>query len=178
MANSHFLSLEEEKSRYELHNNSIDNQGYVNFLKQAIKPAIKYLAPKSYGLDYGCGPAPTLNLLIKEKGFDCRNYDPLFFPEFPYMSFDFIFATECFEHFFYPLKELKQINTILKNQGHLVVMTSFWNERTDFRQWHYTNDPTHVIFFHKKTFDFIAAEFRYQIVYFDNERVIILRKTD
>jgi hypothetical protein len=92
----------EEKERYLKHDNGIQYEGYVKHLNQTIKPALKYLKPGFRGLDYGCGPVPTLNKLVEQKGFACEFYDPIFSPEYPLGTFDFIFATECFEHFFRP----------------------------------------------------------------------------
>ncbi len=71
-------SKENEKERYLTHNNGIQHEGYVNFLNHAIEPALPLLKKDMHGLDFGCGPAPTLSLLIEQKGFTCDNYDPFF----------------------------------------------------------------------------------------------------
>jgi len=111
----------EEKERYLEHENSIHQEGYVNYLNQAIKPALNYLKQDARGLDYGCGPIPTLNKLLDLMGFTCEIYDPIFFPEYPLGTFDFIFATECFEHFFIPAHELQKLENLLKPGGILVL---------------------------------------------------------
>jgi hypothetical protein len=69
----------EEKERYLEHENSIHQEGYVRHLNQAIKPALNYLKHGATGLDYGCGPVPTLNKLLDLMGFACEIYDPIFF---------------------------------------------------------------------------------------------------
>jgi len=33
-----------------------------------------------HGLDYGCGPGPTLSVMLREKGFKMADYDPFFKP--------------------------------------------------------------------------------------------------
>jgi SAM-dependent methyltransferase len=165
-----------EKERYLEHNNSIHQVGYVNHLNQAIKPALKYLKSDFSGLDYGCGPVPTLNLLVEQKGFVCEFYDPIFFPEYPLGSFDFIFATECFEHFFRPAHELQKLGGLLKPGGILVVMTQLWEDTARFKGWRYANDPTHVVFYNESTFRFIAAHFGYNILEIEIDRVVILQK--
>jgi len=68
-----------EKERYLEHENSIHDKGYVRHLNQAINPALPYLRENMRGLDYGCGPAPTLNRLLAIKGLNCEFYDPSFF---------------------------------------------------------------------------------------------------
>ena len=94
-------SIEDERIRYSTHNNSIENKGYIDFLNKAIKPALEFIEPGMAGLDYGCGPGPVLSLLIEKSGMTCDNYDPIFFPDLNRgKEYDFIFATECAEHFF------------------------------------------------------------------------------
>lgn len=166
----------EEKERYLEHDNSINDKGYVQHLNQAIKPALNYLKPDYHGLDYGCGPVPTLNRLLEKEGFNCEFYDPIFFPEPPTGKFDFIFATECFEHFFRPADEMQKLSGLLKPEGILVVMTQLWNDTTKFKSWQYSTDSTHVVYYHTNTFRFIAAHFGFEILEMKKERVVILRK--
>jgi SAM-dependent methyltransferase len=167
---------DEEKERYLEHENSIHQEGYVKHLTQAIKPALKYLKLNFRGLDFGCGPVPTLNMLMEQEGFACEFYDPIFFTEPPLGNFDFIFATKCFEHFFRPAHELQKLGGLLKPGGILVVMTQLWNDQTRFTDWRYAQDSTHVVFYHEQTFRFIAANFGFEILEILNDRVVILQK--
>ncbi|MFP4023776.1 MAG: class I SAM-dependent methyltransferase [Thiohalospira sp.] len=173
-----FLTTDEEKERYLHHNNGIQYSGYVHFLNQAVEPALGYLKPGMECLDFGCGPVPTLSILIKRNGFGCDDYDPLFFPELPDKKYDVVFATECFEHFYHPAKEIKTITSILKKEGFLIMMTQLWKGLERFHLWHYTNDDTHVVFYHKDTIRYIAEKFEMEIKQIIDNRVIILQKTD
>ncbi len=170
------ISNAEEKKRYLEHNNGIQFPGYVAFLNWAVKPALTFLLPDMKRLDYGCGPAPTLSILLERQGFSCDNYDPFFFPELPQSTYDFIFATECFEHFYYPKAELKRICALLKPGGFLIVMTEPWPSVEAFRNWYYINDVTHVSFYHTATFEFICREYGFMMHETDNSRVFILEK--
>ncbi len=165
----------DEKSRYKYHNNNSDNKGYIDNLNLAVKPAIKLFEPGMGGLDYGCGPEPVLSGLVEKEGFECFNYDPIFFPEFPDERMDFIFATETFEHFFEPQRDIKLITALLRPGGILTVMTERWNNLDQLADWWYLRDITHVSFFHKKTFDYICSKFGYSVLY-DDSKVIILEK--
>jgi SAM-dependent methyltransferase len=109
------------------------------------------------GLDFGCGPNPVLPDILKSAGYGCLNYDPIFFLDFPDERVDFIFATETFEHFFNPLREMKFITALLRPGGILTVMTQRWKSPDQFADWWYVRDITHVSFFHKKTFDYICS---------------------
>jgi len=72
-----------EEARYKAHQNSPQDAGYVRFLNQAITPALPYLNGSMRGLDYGCGPTPTLSGLLNAHGLYCENYDPYFFTASP-----------------------------------------------------------------------------------------------
>lgn len=168
----------EEEKRYLQHNNGIQHKGYVTFLNKAINPAIDFLKPGMRGLDYGCGPVPTLSRLLEQKGFTCDDYDPIFFPEMDQdKQYDFIFATECFEHFFFPAKELQKIRKLLKEDGILVIMTEQWQNLGKFKTWYYAKDLTHVSFYHQRTFNFIAKKSGMNTLFTDNNSVIIFQKT-
>lgn len=171
-----FISQAAEKKRYLKHRNSINSPGYVAFLNQAVEPALKFLTPNMSGLDYGCGPNPTLSILMKRQGFSCDNYDPFFFPNLPQTTYDFIFATECFEHFHYPKTEIERMLALLKPGGFLIVMTEAWTSVKDFKNWYYINDVTHVGFYHSATFEFICREYGFIMYDTDSRRVFILKK--
>jgi SAM-dependent methyltransferase len=171
-----YLDDNESRRRYSFHQNSIDNHGYVEFLRKAITPALPFLNEKMIGLDYGCGPGPTLSKILQRDNIICHNYDPLFFDQLLKEKYDFIFSTECFEHFYNPLNEIQKVDNLLIDGGILIVMTSLWSDLAFFDNWHYKIDPTHVSFFHLNTFQYMARIFNYQILFTDEERVIVFRK--
>lgn len=172
-----FISAKEERERYLTHNNGIEFKGYVDFLNQAIKPAVQFIDKNMIGLDYGCGHTPTLSKLLDQKGYLCEDYDPFFVKNELNKKYDFIFSTEVFEHFFDPKKEIEKIVNLIKNNGILIVMTEKWNNLEQFNNnWHYLRDSTHVVFFHEKTFKYICKEFGLKIIYDDKSRTVILKK--
>lgn len=160
-----------------MHQNSKDDDDYVDFLCRAINPSLRFLKEGMHGLDYGCGHEPVLAFLLRQRGYECSVYDPFFFPELKKMPYDFIFSTEVVEHFFNPAKEFERIDQLLAPRGYLIIMTSFWKELTQFSNWYYKNDPAHVVFYHYKTFQFMAKKLNYEIVYTDFEKVIIFQKS-
>lgn len=175
-SNNHLAAQEEEK-RYSFHQNNIEDTGYVDFLNRIISPAMEYLSPTMLGLDYGCGPNPVLAQIVTEKGIKCDHYDPFFFPTLDASKkYDFIFATECFEHFFSPKKELNSICKLLNNEGYLCIMTELKQDCTDFAGWYYKNDPTHVCFYNEKTIQYICNEYNFKRIYTDGRRAIILKR--
>lgn len=167
-------SKEAERIRYLAHENTIESTGYVNFLNKAISPAMQFLHNAMIGLDYGCGPKPTLSKLLAQQKIQCENFDPIFYPNGKTkQQYDYIFSTECFEHFFFPSHDIEKIISCLKKNGYLIVMTELWNKLEDFKTWSYPQDFTHSVFYHKTTIDWIATHFELKIVYCDEKRVII-----
>ena len=73
-----YLPHDEEKKRYQTHNNSMQNQGYVDFLTPVVKTLIPHLKAGSEGLDFGSGPGPILDKLFAEEDLSVKNYDPYF----------------------------------------------------------------------------------------------------
>lgn len=169
------LALAEEKAHYDTHQNSIEDDGYVGFLNRVLAPMLPYLNQTMRGLDYGCGPGPALSQLVRRQGIACEDYDPIFASRPPQPPYDFLFATECFEHFHRPDSEIQRVCRLLKPGGLLGVMTERWTTIDQFAGWYYTKDPTHTCFYHQKTFSFLCRRFGLELLWQDEKRVAILR---
>lgn len=174
-----FISRDDEKSRYDLHENSIEDKGYVEFLEKFINYAITpYQDSVKTILDYGSGPKPVLAELLKRKSYQVSVYDPLYAPkEFHNESFDLICSTEVFEHFYNPMLEIAKIVKLLKPGGRLSVMTRFMPAVDEFRAWFYKDDKTHVSFYSLETFEYIAKEFGLKLIKDDGFQCLVLQKT-
>ncbi len=55
-------------------------------------------------------------------------------------------------------------------------MTEFLPQNTDFADWYYKNDPTHVCFYNEKSIGYICSKYNFKELYNDKHRVIILKK--
>lgn len=172
----HFLAPGDERAHYQTHENSIENAGYVRFLNRIVEPLLPLLSPGMRGLDYGCGPGPTLSVMLRHRGLQCDDYDPLFVPSVLQPPYDFLVSTECFEHFRTPAEEIERIRGLLRPGGCLGIMTERWTNLEQFASWYYTRDPTHVSFFHTRTFEFICRHFGFSQAFDDSSRVVILKR--
>ncbi|NOX96903.1 MAG: class I SAM-dependent methyltransferase [Nitrospirae bacterium] len=173
-----FLSEREEKVRYDLHQNRPEDQRYRQFLGRIFNPLQERLAPGSYGLDFGSGPGPTLSVMFEEAGHSVTIYDYYYArkPSVLEKQYDFITATEVLEHLHMPGKELDRLWNCLKPGGSLGVMTKLALEPERFSQWHYKNDPTHVCFFSRSTFEWLAAQWLAELTFVDKDAAIFLKK--
>ncbi len=171
---------DEEKERYEGHDNNHQNQGYVkmfkDFIDEVIVPYIN-LGEVNDVLEFGCGPGPVLADLLEDKNLNVDLYDPYFFPEkvFVDQKYDLITSTEVFEHFSDPIKEMELLISHLEEGAYLAVMTSFHPGPENFEDWWYKWDPTHIVFYNQKTFSKIASDFDLEIIYTDQKKYILFK---
>ena len=172
---SQLPSMDLEKAKYDQHQNSPQDSGYRVFLSKLFIPIQKFIKPKSHGLDFGSGSGPTLSKMFEELGYKMDIYDIFYAPNQEVFSkkYDFITTTEVIEHLHKPREELLKLDSILKDNGVLGVMTAFRPEQKQFDSWYYKNDLTHVRFFTPKTFEYIAIMLDMQIVYMADGVVVL-----
>ena len=153
MDESCFLPPEQEKKRYETHNNDVNDEGYRGFVLPLVTAVTQRYTPHHRGLDFGCGAGPVASVMLGEKGYKTALYDPFFHdnPEALKGKYDYIICSEVAEHFKEPLKEFMLLKSLLKPGGSLFCMTELINETMNFEKWTYKNDPTHVIFYTIRT---------------------------
>jgi hypothetical protein len=172
------LSAEAEKARYNKHQNCPHDHRYRQFFHHLIDPLVERLGNGALtGLDFGCGPGPTLSVMLEELGYEMLLYDPYFARDDSVLSiqYDFITCTETIEHFYTPCKEWSLLLSLLKPGGWLAIMTRLTNDVKSFTQWDYRNDLTHVSFFSRRTFRYLADRDGLQLEFFGSD-VILLRK--
>ncbi|MDO9181419.1 MAG: class I SAM-dependent methyltransferase [Bacteriovorax sp.] len=164
--------------RYSTHNNNHEDQGYIDFLNLLVNPLVPFLPIKFMALDFGCGPGPTLSLLLEKIGGVVENYDPIFFTNSKVLenTYDVVTCSEVVEHFKNIETDWALLTSLVKPGGILAIMTLFITEQINYKSWWYKNDPTHIVFYNEKTFVYLAERFNLEIVFNDKKSVIILRK--
>lgn len=163
-----FLSLEEEKKRYDFH---VCDDGYKKYM-EGILNQIKYDIKPGRILDFGCGQIHLLSDLLCEKGQDCVYYDFFYYPIFPKGLFDTIVLVEVFEHLKDPLQELQKMEKMLTSHGKIIIVTQPYDGE-NLEKWWYFRDTTHVSFIHSKTIQFWNLPF--QILH-KNRNIFILER--
>lgn len=171
-----YISSEEEKLRYEEHNNDVDDPRYRGFTSPVTNAILGTYQPVHSGLDYGCGTGPVISKVLRENNYNVRLYDPYFYPDTAYLNYkyDYIFSCEVFEHFHHPRAEIEKIMRLLHPGGRLYIMTHIYKQQP-FENWYYRNDPTHVFIYTEQTIHYIAGAFGLALIHLD-ERLIIFRK--
>lgn len=154
------LSHTDEKAQYDLHQNSPDDLAYRDFLNQLLEPVCKLMPPPAKVLDFGSGPGPTVSVMLEERGYEVKNYDPIYALDDSclFNQYDLITMTEVFEHVHKPLLEFNRLVGMLRTGGLLGIMTALHQGSEKFPNWHYKNDPTHVCFFSQQTMRWLAKQ--------------------
>jgi 2-polyprenyl-3-methyl-5-hydroxy-6-metoxy-1,4-benzoquinol methylase len=175
------LSVAEELSRYALHDNTISNQGYVDFLSETVDVVLDVVSGMAQGrmsmsdpreqlirlLDFGCGSEAILCRLLLRRGMgiDCYPYDPLY-EELRQLSdavdkYDVIVVCEVVEHLRDIAGELRLIGGILRDGGAIILRTRLYEDsgvdKSEFHKWWYAQDPTHINFFNRKSLSVFAS---------------------
>lgn len=171
------LSPQEEKWRYEQHNNTIEEEGYVNFLGKFLEEAVEpYLTDQMRVLDYGSGPSPVLCQLLAQKGIVAEAYDPYFAPKNLQAGYDLITCSEVMEHVYEPATVLAELVHLLHPGGYLSIMTRFHPGEEHFTGWWYHRDPTHVVFYSTTTMNWTARQYPLQIVFINGFDKVVFRR--
>lgn len=149
------LSHKDEKKRYDYHRNDSNDPGYRKFLSRLFHPLETKLNEGETGLDFGCGPEPTLSVMFEEAGYNCDVYDLHYANDAEVFNrqYDFLTCSETIEHMYRPRKEFERFLKLAKPGGWIGIMTQFHDTApVPFERWHYKDDDTHVCFFSKKSF--------------------------
>ncbi|MEX1230053.1 MAG: class I SAM-dependent methyltransferase [Planctomycetaceae bacterium] len=162
----YFLSRSDEKACYDLHQNNPSDERYRKFLSRLADPLIARLPRGSRGLDFGSGPGPTLSVMLSEAGFPTDIYDPFYAPIDGVWrcKYDFVMASEVVEHLHRPMQNLQRVWNVLRPGGWFALMTKRLDDVTSFGDWHYKNDPTHVIFYSQKSLQWLASQWQAELI--------------
>ena len=172
-----YLASDEEKKRYDTHENTLENAGYVEMFTQFLQNAVlPYAKPMVQTLDFGCGPGPVLQALLQRQGFATRVYDPYYAPTPPDGTYGLITTTEALEHVCDPKGVWTQLMALLEPGGVLAIMTHFHGGVETFAAWWYRRDPTHVTFFSERTFQWLASAYGLSLLYSDGKKTLTLQK--
>jgi len=156
------LTSEQEKNRYDFHQNNPDDDHYKNYFKNIIDLFKDLLPIKGLGLDLGCGRTTLMSELMTNDGFKTVAYDPYYFPAKHLLtdSYDWIMLCEVFEHTKDPKNMVDWIlNHLNKNGLWIVSMAERPKTKELFDRWYYKNDQKHYHFWSEKTWEYLTKTF-------------------
>lgn len=179
---AYYLTEKEEHAHYNWHENSIEDLRYVAYFVRFLEAAVfPFVSRGKKGFDFGSGPSPVLaQLMERDYGYHFTLYDKFYARDnrYTHEEFDLITATEVIEHIANPLEVFKEWVSLMKEDSVLAVMTLFHpKEETDFWNWAYIHDKTHISLFTQKTMIALAEKVGLEIIYCDNHRYTSFRKS-
>ncbi|MDR3085664.1 MAG: class I SAM-dependent methyltransferase [Christensenellaceae bacterium] len=167
-------SREEEIGVYLSHHNSLGAPDYVAYLCDFVQTALLPYLPGSSLLDFGSGPAPVLQALLRRDfGLNADIFDKFFAPQPVYegKTYDGICCVEVLEHIEDPIAAFSLFHSLLKPGGVLSLMTLFHGQSDrHFLSWFYMRDPTHLSFFTEETLRVLAQKSGFSVAYCDGRR--------
>lgn len=167
-------SVEQERARYETHNNDVNDPRYQKFVWPVVSAVMRDFTEKHSGLDFGAGTGPVISKLLLDRGFSIAQYDPLFYdyPNLLELSYDYIVCSEVVEHFHSPRKEFALLKSLLEPKGRIYCMTKLYSPEIDFTKWHYINDLTHVFIYRRETMEWIKREYGFSSCIIEDRLVV------
>jgi hypothetical protein len=158
----HHLSAEEEKQRYDRHTNTMEDDGYVEYLTAFAQVLERIPVQDPDVLDFGSGPNAALTTILLGRGIRCRAYDPLYGvgEDALQRPCDVLMACEVLEHLRDLPTELARMGAVIRPDGYLVCRTRFRPADAEFGQWWYANDPTHINFFSTVALQYVSDVLR------------------
>lgn len=174
-----YKEINDQKERYDLHENEDDNEGYRAYFKRFLDFVLPLVQKPKNALDFGCGKSTLLASMLKEEGIDCDYYDPLYHPDGldEDKKYDLIVSTEVFEHLQQPKEVFESLLKRLNSGGYLAIQTEFHpNEMGSFMHWYYTQDPTHIVFFTVETFEVLSTLCQCRLVDDNGKNIVVIKK--
>ena len=176
---SNYVNFKLQKERYNLHENSEEDDGYKAYFQRFIDFLLEDLPKKQKALDFGCGASSLLAKMLAHKNIDCDYYDPIYHRNNlnKNLKYDLIVSTEVFEHLHEPRLVFKELIDMLEEGGHLAIQTQFHpNDVEKFKSWYYKNDSTHIVFFRSKTFEVLAEMYACKVIKSNEKNMVIIEK--
>jgi hypothetical protein len=170
------VSVDAERERYNLHNNSMENSGYVQYLNAVANGLNTIPGHPLRILDFGSGANFVLTRLLRERGHVCDAYDPLYGLDIPFTNsiYDCIILCESIEHLRNLPHTLELLSRVITAHGSIIIKTQLYTDDTEFDRWWYAQDITHINFFNAHTMHIIAEKLNRRVIVCDNRDTVIL----
>lgn len=172
-ANSH-LPPHIEKRRYQ-QNSTKYQKPLSQFLISLIQECAQQKTQPLIGLNFGRLAMPSTLETVNIYGHKVSQYDPFFAPEHQLLKqeYDFICCYRVFEHFRFPSKEWSLLCRLLKPGGWLAINTKLLTDLAGFDKWHHKNNLTHVSFYQRATFEFLAQQAGFKLLFASNDLILV-----
>jgi hypothetical protein len=163
-----------EKQRYK-ENGGTKQQALSQFLISLIAQCEQSSNDPLSGLNFGRVLEPESLFNIGYHPHRISQYDPFFAPDHQVLKhhYDYICCFRIFEHFRFPSKEWSLLGTMLKPGGWLAIKTKLLTDPSTFDKWHHKNNLTHVSFYQRSTFEYLAEQAGFKLLFAANDLILV-----
>jgi len=177
MDRNQILDIDEEKKRYDFHENDLNDNRYKNYIENKLELIFyPYCDNKKNVLDFGCGKDEPIKKILGNGNFIVDSYDKFYFPDkvWENKKYDAILMIEVIEHLLNLKDEIERILNSLNGNSILGISTEFYPvDKNEFENWWYIKDLTHVSLFSIETFKFIANEYNLKILNYGKNWIVL-----
>ncbi|MCG9737133.1 class I SAM-dependent methyltransferase [Shewanella insulae] len=175
-ASSH-LPPSAEVKRYRSANSK--DKPLQQFLSSLITQCEQQVQGPLLGLNFGRLLGPQAMSPLEARGHKLKQYDPHFAPDHTLLrlKYDFICCYRVFEHFRFPGKEWQLLCSLLKPGGWMAISTQLLTELQGFPKWHHKNNLTHVSFYQEATFQYLASQAEFRLLFASKDLILVQKPT-
>jgi hypothetical protein len=112
---------------------------------------------------------------IQASGHQLMQFNPFIVSEQTVLEqeYDFVCSYKVFERFKRPLTQWNLLSSLVKPQGWLSIGTALLTDKSHFAKWHHKNNPAHVSFYQHKTFEYLATQGQFKLLFAAKELVLM-----
>ncbi|MFN3405891.1 MAG: methyltransferase domain-containing protein [Cytophagaceae bacterium] len=153
-------------------------KAYGQHINSVLRFLYKEFTPSKKVLDYYCGKDPIIPFALEPTGVTCDAYDPAHSNIEIKPPYDFIFATRCFENFFFPAKEIKYLKSLLNPDGYLILMSERWKRPLSSDMINNLKKKKSINIYHENTMEYICQKFGFETIVTDDSPLIVLQNKE
>ncbi len=168
-----------ERQRYGRAQRSSKQKQLSQFVLPLLQQISQQQTGRLTGLNFGRVLDEKSQHTIYEAGHVVNQYDPFFAADQSVLTqrYDFVCCYRVFEHFRHPNREWKLLNQLIKPNGWLAVSTPLMTDKALFSKWHYKNNPTHVSFYQQATFEYLASNSDFELLFASKDLVLMQKSS-
>ncbi|WP_404948371.1 methyltransferase domain-containing protein [Shewanella sp. SR44-3] len=112
---------------------------------------------------------------VQASGHQLMQFDPFNATEQTALEqeYDFVCSYKVFERFKRPLTQWNLLSSLVKPHGWLAIGTALLTDKSHFAKWHHKNNPAHVSFYQHKTFEYLATQGQFKLLFAAKELVLM-----
>jgi len=168
-----------EKQRYGRSQKSSKQKPLSQFILPLLDQISQQQTGTLTGLNFGRLLDEHSRQSIADAGHIVNEYDPFFAADQSVLQqrYDFVCCYRVFEHFRHPHREWLLLNQLIKPGGWLAISTPLLTDKDHFTKWHYKNNPTHVSFYQHSTFEYLALNSDFELLFALKDLVLMQKSS-